>query len=50
MDYKSAMETFEKDYLKNLLQKHNGNITMTANEIKMAQSNLSRKLKILGIK
>jgi len=50
MDYKTALETFEKDYFTALLEKNNGNITLSAAQIGMAQSNLSRKLKQLGIR
>jgi DNA-binding NtrC family response regulator len=40
---------FEKEYLKSALASQSGNITATARLIGMAQSNLSRKLKELGI-
>ncbi|MCL2844044.1 MAG: sigma-54 dependent transcriptional regulator [Chitinivibrionia bacterium] len=50
MDYKTATEAFELDYFTNLLEKNGGNITLSAAQIGMAQSNLSRKLKALGIK
>lgn len=50
LDYKSAIDEFEKDYFSALLEKNNGNITLSAAAIGMAQSNLSRKLKQLGIR
>ncbi|MFW5774993.1 MAG: sigma-54-dependent transcriptional regulator [Chitinivibrionales bacterium] len=48
LDFKDAKAAFERDYLKTALARNNGNITATAREIGMAQSNLSRKLKDLG--
>jgi DNA-binding NtrC family response regulator len=50
MDYRSALEAFERDYFTELLEKHGGNVTSSAAQIGMAQSNLSRKLKSLGIR
>ncbi len=50
MDFRAARLQFERDYLSAALQKQEGNITATAAEIGMAQSNLSRKLKELGIR
>jgi len=50
MDYKTAIETFERDYFSYILEKNNGNITSSAAQIRMAQSNLSRKLKALGVR
>lgn len=50
LDFKKARETFEIDYLSTMLKKHNFNITSTASAIGMAQSNLSRKIKELGLK
>lgn len=50
LDFKSAREQFEKDYFTTVLRKSNNNITLTAASIGMAQSNLSRKLKDLGLK
>ena len=50
MDFRSARDTFERDYLAAALERHNGNITATAGAIGMAQSNLSRKLKELGLR
>jgi DNA-binding NtrC family response regulator len=50
MDYRTAIDTFEKDYFTNLLEENGRNITAAAAKIGMAQSNLSRKLKLLGIK
>lgn len=49
MDFRNARINFEKEYLKKALESNNGNITATARAIGMAQSNLSRKLKELGI-
>ncbi len=48
MDFKDAKAAFEREYLKTALDRNNGNITATAREIGMAQSNLSRKLKDIG--
>lgn len=48
-DFKTAKLQFEKDYLIKALCSQEGNITATARLIGMAQSNLSRKLKELGI-
>ena len=50
MDYRSALEAFERDYFTELLEKQGGNVTSSAAQIGMAQSNLSRKLKSLGIR
>jgi two-component system nitrogen regulation response regulator NtrX len=48
-DFKTAKLQFEKEYLAKALSSQQGNITATARLIGMAQSNLSRKLKELGI-
>lgn len=50
LDFRSARDAFERDYLSAMLARHNGNITAAAADIGMAQSNLSRKLKDLGLK
>ncbi len=47
---KEAREKFEKEYLTNQLKKNHGNISKTADFIKMERSALHRKLKSLGIK
>lgn len=49
MDFRVARINFEKDFLRKALESNSGNITATARAIGMAQSNLSRKLKELGI-
>jgi two-component system nitrogen regulation response regulator NtrX len=49
IDFKTARTLFEKEYLQRALEANNGNITSTARAIGMAQSNLSRKLKELGL-
>lgn len=49
-DFKKAKDTFEKEFITNALARNNDNITSTASEIGMAQSNLSRKLKELGLR
>lgn len=49
-DYRTARERFERDYFKAVLDRANGNITAAAAAIGMAQSNLSRKLKELGLR
>ena len=50
MDYRGARDAFERAYLAAILARHHGNITAGAAAIGMAQSNLSRKLKELGIR
>ncbi len=47
---KEAREKFEKKFLINQLKKNQGNISKTAENIKMERSALHRKLKSLGIK
>jgi DNA-binding NtrC family response regulator len=49
-DFRDARLQFEKDYLQAAMTRHGGNITTTAAKIGMAQSNLSRKLKELGLR
>ena len=49
VDFRIARINFEKQFLKNALLSNYGNISTTARAIGMAQSNLSRKLKELGI-
>ena len=46
---KEAREKFEKNYLEIQLNRHNGNVSKTANYIGMERSALHRKLKSLGI-
>jgi two-component system nitrogen regulation response regulator NtrX len=46
---KEAREKFEKSYLQIQLNRHNGNISKTADYIGMERSALHRKLKSLGI-
>ncbi|MBS3740611.1 MAG: sigma-54-dependent Fis family transcriptional regulator [Candidatus Cloacimonetes bacterium] len=48
-EFSKAKEEFEKYYLKKHLEKHNWKITDTAKELGLQQSNLSRKIKKLGI-
>ncbi len=48
-DFRQAKIEFERQFLKNALLQHNGNITATARAIGLAQPNLSRKIKVLGI-
>jgi two-component system, NtrC family, nitrogen regulation response regulator NtrX len=50
LDLRTARDRFEKDYFSAVLAKNKGNITATAASIGMAQSNLSRKLKELGLR
>ncbi|MBN1983579.1 MAG: sigma-54-dependent Fis family transcriptional regulator, partial [Chitinivibrionales bacterium] len=50
LDYKTAREKFEREYLTMILAANNNNITSAAAAIGMAQSNLSRKLKEIGIR
>jgi len=49
-NFNEALTDFEKTFLQNALAACNGNITLTAQKIGMAQSNLSRKLKDLGLR
>ena len=49
-DYRTARERFEMDYFRAVLEKAKGNITAAAAAIGMAQSNMSRKLKELGLR
>ncbi len=48
--YSKARAEFETFYLKNQLEKFNWNISTTAEKLSLQQSNLSRKIKELGIK
>jgi DNA-binding NtrC family response regulator len=50
LQFKEARVLFEKEYFTEALKSCEGNITMTANKIGMAQSNLSRKIKELGLR
>lgn len=50
LNFKDAKLAFEKEYLAAVLEKNEGNITSSAAQIGMAQSNLSRKLKELGLR
>jgi len=47
---KEARENFEKEYLTTQLKKFNGNISKTADFIRMERSALHRKLRAMGIK
>ena len=49
-DFKTSHRMFENDYFSAVLARHDNNITATAAAIGMAQSNLSRKLKELGLR
>lgn len=49
-DYRTARERFERDYFQTILDRANGNITAAAAAIGMAQSNMSRKLKEIGLR
>ncbi len=48
-NFKKARREFEKAYLTHQLERFQGNISKTARHLGMQQSNLSRKLKELGI-
>jgi DNA-binding NtrC family response regulator len=50
LDYRTARDRFENDYFSAVIKKAGGNITAAAATIGMAQSNLSRKLKELGLR
>ena len=40
-----SLETFEKQLIKNILEKHNGNKVLTAKELNLHRSTLWRKMK-----
>jgi two-component system nitrogen regulation response regulator NtrX len=46
---KEAREAFEREYIKNYIHRHNGNIARTAQEIGMERTALHRKIKSLNI-
>jgi two-component system nitrogen regulation response regulator NtrX len=48
-DFKEAKREFERQYLRNILQKHNGNVSQTAERIGLERSHLYKKLKSLDI-
>ncbi len=48
-DFKEAKAMFEREYLIRKLQENHGNITKTAEAIKIERSHLHRKMKALGI-
>lgn len=49
MSFQDAKYFFEKQYLQKVLEKNNWNISLTAEEIKLARKNLQLKIKQLGI-
>jgi len=49
-DFSTARHNFELSFLRKAMEMCGNNITLTAQKIGMAQSNLSRKLKDLGIR
>jgi len=49
-DYRSAKETFDKQYLEYHLSKEQGNMSKVANKAGIERTHLYRKLKQLGIK
>ncbi|HFQ88656.1 MAG TPA: sigma-54-dependent Fis family transcriptional regulator [Desulfobulbus sp.] len=49
LPFKEARKQFEYDYLKAMLQAHNGNVSQTAEQIGMERSHLHKKVKALGI-
>lgn len=50
MSFQDAKHFFEKQYLEKVLEKNNWNISLTAEEIKLARKNLQLKIKQLEIK
>ena len=50
MDIRSAREEFERCYLQYQLTRHHGNVSDTANSIKMDRASLSRKIKSLKLR
>ena len=48
-DYKTAKKVFEKEYLKNQLEKNDGNVSRTAEQVGLERSHLHKKLKTLEI-
>jgi DNA-binding NtrC family response regulator len=45
----AVVETFEREFLRNALRRHDGNISKAAEEIGMYRQNLQQKLRELGI-
>jgi len=48
-DFKEAKRDFERQYLRNILQQNNGNVSQTADRIGLERSHLYKKLKSLDI-
>jgi two-component system nitrogen regulation response regulator NtrX len=46
---RDARNAFEKDYIARKLREHNGNVSKTAEDLKIERSHLHRKIKLLGI-
>ena len=45
-----AVEQFERSYLAGMLERHDGNISRTADAVGMARQSLQQKLKELGLR
>jgi two-component system nitrogen regulation response regulator NtrX len=48
-DFKKAKREFERQYLRNILQQNNGNVSQAADRIGLERSHLYKKLKSLDI-
>ncbi len=46
---RDARNAFEKDYITQKLRENNGNVSRTADDLKIERSHLHRKIKLLGI-
>lgn len=46
---KDARNAFERDYIARKLREHNGNVSRTADDLKIERSHLHRKIKLLNI-
>ncbi len=46
---RDARNAFEKDYIARKLREHSGNVSRTADDLKIERSHLHRKIKLLGI-
>jgi len=49
MPLKQAREVFEREYIRSYINRHNGNIARTAQEIGMERTALHRKIKLLSL-
>jgi arginine utilization regulatory protein len=47
---KKKISRFEADFIRQVLQKHNGNVTRAAKELNMSRQNLQYRLRKFGIR